>query len=82
VSLDALRGPSQGTVQLMVDNKVSGRLASFAGTSLSQSDGVELGTVYFTAGENRLFLQLKADGESDKPFRTDLVHIICKRKQQ
>jgi len=30
VSLDALRGPSQGTVQLMVDNKVSGRTASFS----------------------------------------------------
>ena len=82
VSLDALRGPSQGTVQLMVDNKVSGRTASFHGTSLGQSNGVELGTVRFTAGENQLFLQLKADGESDKPFRADLVQIICKRKQQ
>ena len=82
VALDALKGPLQGTVQLMVDNKVWGRLASFYGTSLTQGDGVELGTMYFTAGENRLFLQLKADGESDKPFRTDLVHIICKRKQQ
>jgi hypothetical protein len=80
VSLDALRGPSQGTVQLMVDNKVSGRTASFHGTSLGQSNGVELGTVRFTAGENQLFLQLKADGESDKPFRADLVQIICKRQ--
>ena len=80
VSLDALRGPSQGTVQLMGDNKVSGRTASFHGTSLGQSNGVELGTVRFTAGENQLFLQLKADGESDKPFRADLVQIICKRQ--
>ena len=80
VSLDALRGPSLGTVQLMVDNKVSGWTASFHGTSLGQSNGVELGTVRFTAGENQLFLQLKADGESDKPFRADLVQIICKRQ--
>jgi hypothetical protein len=33
------------------------------------------------AGENQLFLQLKAADEKKKqPFRTDLVHIICQRQ--
>ena len=54
VSLDALRGPSQGTVQLMVDNKLTGKLASFARSSATQANGVELGTVPFAAGENQL----------------------------
>jgi hypothetical protein len=80
VSLDALRGPSRGTVQLMVDNKLTGKLASFARPELTQANGVELATVHFVAGENQLFLQLKAAAGSAEPFRTDLVHITCKRQ--
>ena len=80
VSLDALRGPSQGTMQLMVDNKLTGRLTSFAGPSLAQANGVELGTVHFTAGENQLFFQLKGEAGKTDRFRADLVHIVCKRQ--
>ncbi len=80
VSLDALRGPSRGTVQLMVDNKLTGKLASFGGPRLAQANGVELGTVHFAAGENQLFFQLKAEAGKADPFRADLVHVVCKRQ--
>jgi hypothetical protein len=80
VSLDALRGPLQGTMQLMIDNKLTGSLASFAGPKLIQAKNVPLATVHFVAGENHLFLQLKAAAGSTKPFRTDLVRIVCKRQ--
>jgi Protein of unknown function (DUF2961) len=80
VSLDALKGPSQGTVQLMADNKLTGKLASFAAPSQAESDGVELGAVHLNAGENQLFFQLKAEAGSTDPFRADLIHIICRRQ--
>jgi Protein of unknown function (DUF2961) len=80
VSLEALRGPERGTVQLMFNNKLTGKLASFAGPSVAQVDGVELGAIHLTAGENQLFFQLKAESGRTDIFRTDLVHIVCKRQ--
>jgi hypothetical protein len=79
IRLDALRGPSAGTIQLMADNKLTGKVAHGASTVRERANGVELGTVHFTRGENQLFLQLKGEVEN-KPFRADLIRITCKRQ--
>ena len=79
ISLDALRGPAQGTVQLLVENKLTGQPVHFASAAVQRADGVDLGAVHFARGENQLFLQLK--GESgDKTFRADLIRIRCRHK--
>ena len=79
ILLDALRGPVQGSVQLLVDNKLTGKVVNFVDQSLQRADAVELGTVHFARGQNQLFLQLKGE-KADQEFRVDLVRIRCRRK--
>jgi hypothetical protein len=79
VLLDALRGPSQGTIQLLVNNKLSGRLVHFTAPSQARANGISMGTVHFTSGQNQLFLQLKGENANDA-FRADLIRIVCRRK--
>ncbi|HEX4486382.1 MAG TPA: DUF2961 domain-containing protein, partial [Terriglobales bacterium] len=80
VSVDALRGPSQGTIQLMSNNKLIGKPANFIAPSLMHADPVDLGTAAFSAGENQLFLQFKGVEGKPDPFHVDLVKIVCKRR--
>jgi hypothetical protein len=79
ILLDALRGPTQGSVQLLVDNKLAGKAVNFADPTLRRVDAVELGTVHFAHGQNQLFLQLKGE-KADQEFRVALVRIRCRRK--
>ena len=79
ILLDALRGPAQGSVQLLVDNKLTGKAVNFVDQSLQRADAVELGTVHFARGQNQLFLQLKGE-KNDQEFRVDLVRIRCRHK--
>jgi hypothetical protein len=80
VSLEALRGPSQGTVQLMFNNILVGKAASFLAPTLMKADAVELGTVPLKAGDNQLFFQLANEAGKSEPFRVDMVRIACTRK--
>ena len=80
VSVEALRGPLQGTVQLMFNNGLVGKAVSFAGPSLTKADAVDLGSVPFTVGENQLFFQLGSDTTKLSSFHIDLVRIVCTRQ--
>jgi len=80
VSVEALRGPLQGTVQLMFNNELIGKAASFAGPSLTRAGAVELGNVPFKAGENQLFFRLGSEVAKSDSFHIDLVRIICTRR--
>jgi Protein of unknown function (DUF2961) len=80
VSVEALRGPVQGTVQLMFNNELIGKAIGFAGPSLTKADAVELGTVPLKAGENQLFFRLGSAAGNSDPFHVDLVRIICTRR--
>jgi hypothetical protein len=79
IMIDALRGPNQGSVQLLVNNKLAGQAVNFVNPSLERADAVELGTVHFARGQNQLFLQLKSEN-AEQDFRVDLVRIRCRRK--
>jgi hypothetical protein len=80
VSLEALRGPSQGTVQLMFNNVLVGKATSFAAPSLMKAEAVDLGTVRLKSGENQLFFQLANQAGKADPFHVDMVRIACTRK--
>jgi Protein of unknown function (DUF2961) len=80
VSLVALRGPSQGTVQLMFNNVLIGKATSFAAPSLMKAEAVDLGTVPLKAGENQIFFQLANEAGKADPFHVDMVRIACTRK--
>jgi hypothetical protein len=80
VSVEALRGPRQGTIQLIFNNELTGKIASFAGPLLTKADAVELGTVPFKIGENQLFFRLGSAARNSDPFHVDLVRIVCTRK--
>jgi hypothetical protein len=80
VSLEALRGPSQGTVQLMFSNVLVGKATSFAAPSLMKAEAVDLGTVRLKSGENQLFFQLANQAGKADPFHVDMVRIACTRK--
>jgi hypothetical protein len=80
VSLEALHGPSQGTVQLVYNNVPAGKPYSFAAPVLAAGAAAELGTIALKSGENQLFFRLASEPESPAPFRVDMIRIICTRK--
>lgn len=80
VAVEALRGPMQGTIQLMSNNRAVGKPASFTAGSLTRGDAVDLGTVPFRTGENQIFLRLRSNDGGSSPFRVDLVRIVCTRQ--
>jgi hypothetical protein len=80
ISLDALRGPVQGTVQLMFNNVLVGNATSFNAPSLTKAEAVNLGTVPLKAGENQLFFQLANEAGKADPFHVDMIRIACTRK--
>ena len=80
VSLEALRGPAQGTVQLVFNNVPLGKPFNFAAPVLTTAPATELGTVALKAGENQLFFRLGSEVGDSTPFRVDMVRIICTRK--
>jgi Protein of unknown function (DUF2961) len=80
VSVEALRGPLQGTMQLMFNNELAGKAVSFTGPALTEADAVNLGTVPFKVGENQLFFRLGSETTKSSSFRVDLVRIVCKRQ--
>ncbi len=77
VSVEALRGPVQGTVQLMFNNELVGNAVSFRGPSLSKADPVELGKVPLKVGENQLFFRLQGEAGKSDTFQVDLIRIVC-----
>jgi hypothetical protein len=80
VAVEALRGPTQGTIQLMANNHVIGKPVSFKAGSLTRGEPVDLGTVPFRTGENQIFLRLGSEDGGPNPFHADLVRIICTRQ--
>jgi hypothetical protein len=80
VSLEALHGPSQGTVQLVYNNVPVGKPSSFTASALTTAAAAELGTIALKAGENQLFFRLGSEAAGSAPFRVDMVRIICQRK--
>lgn len=80
VAVEALRGPRQGTIQLMSNNRAVGKPASFKAGSLARGDAVDLGIVPFRTGENQIFLRLGSNDGGLDPFRVDLVRILCTRQ--
>ena len=80
VAVEALRGPRQGTIQLMSNNRAVGKPASFKAGSLTRGDAVDLGIVPFRTGENQIFLRLGSNDGGLDPFRVDLVRILCTRQ--
>ncbi|MGA3199576.1 MAG: glycoside hydrolase family 172 protein [Halobacteriota archaeon] len=80
VSVEALRGPLQGTVQLMFNNELIGNAASFAASSVTRADAVELGNVPLETGENQLFFRLGSEEGKSGSFHVDLIRIVCRRR--
>lgn len=80
VAVEALRGPEQGTIQLMANNHEIGKPVSFKAGSLTRGEPVSLGTVPFRTGENQIFLRLGSEDGGPNPFHADLVRIICTRQ--
>ena len=80
VAVEALRGPAQGTIQLMANNHVVGKAVSFKAGSLMRGEAVDLGTVPFRTGANQIFFRLGSDDGGPNPFHVDFVRIVCERQ--
>lgn len=80
VAVEALRGPAQGTMQLVADNHVVGKPVSFKTDVLTRGEAVSLASLSLRAGENQIFLRLGSDDGGPNPFHVDLIRIICTRQ--
>lgn len=80
IALQALTGPEQGAVQLLVNDAPAGDEVSFTAAGRAVSEAKPLGTLRLDAGENHLFFRLGSAPEMKGRIRADLVRIHCTRR--
>lgn len=79
VSLVAMQGPEQGTVQLVQDETPVGPEVNFAAAERKLSGEEVLGTLELEEGANHLMFKLTGKPAEAPVRRLDLRNIICER---
>jgi len=80
VSIDAVRGPAQGQVQLFVDEMPVGKMADLYGEKREKAPGLPLATLELEEGVNVLLFKLVGKNEKSNGLGFDLTNIICERE--
>ncbi len=78
VSLDAVNGPSQGQVQLFMDEAPVGSAVDFY-SEKRQQISEEMGTLELTEGPNNLLFKVIGKHEKSRGQAFDVVNIICEK---
>ncbi|MBN1417424.1 MAG: DUF2961 domain-containing protein [Planctomycetes bacterium] len=79
VSVDAIKGPAQGTVGLYRNEAPVGDAVDFYAEAREMEPAVRLGTVALDAGPNDLMFKLVGKNPKSSGLGFDIVHIICER---
>jgi len=79
VSLDAVKGPSQGKVQMFMDEAPVGPEADLYAAERECALDEYVGTLNLAEGPNRLLFKLVGRHEESQGLGLDLTNIICRR---
>jgi len=79
VSLDAIKGPSQGRVQLCMDEAPVGPAVDLYAEKRQRALGVDMGTLELVEGPNHLLFKVVGKNEMSEGQALDLTNIICEK---
>lgn len=81
VSLDVVRGPEQGKVQLFRDEVPVGPAVDLYAEEPQPAQGQYVGTLDLEQGPNNLMFKIVGRNENTKGLGLDLTNIICEKVQ-
>ncbi len=79
ISLDVVKGPEQGIVQLFEDEAPVGPKVDLYHPETLPSKGEYIGTMEFKQGPNNLMFKLVGQNEQSKGMGFDLTNIVCEK---
>jgi hypothetical protein len=79
VSLDAVKGPTQGQVQLCMDETPVGPAADLYAGERQRALGVDMGTLDLAEGPNNLLFKVVGKNELSQGQGLDLTNIVCEK---
>jgi hypothetical protein len=79
VSIEVLRGPECGRVQLFENEVPAGEPVDLYASQPAKSPRLNLGTLTLAEGDNPLMLKLVGKHEQATALGMDLIHIVCTR---
>ncbi len=79
VSLDAVKGPAQGQVQLFRDEAPVGPAADLYAEERQRAPGQEMGTLKLAEGPNSLLFKIVGRNEKSQGQGLDVTNIICEK---
>jgi hypothetical protein len=79
VTLDVVKGPEQGKIQLFRDESPIGEPIDLYSANPAVANGIFVGEIAATEGPNRLMFKVVDKNPASKSFGFDLMHIVCSR---
>ncbi|HTQ12170.1 MAG TPA: glycoside hydrolase family 172 protein, partial [Fimbriimonadaceae bacterium] len=79
VSIDAVKGPEQGIVQLFQDESPVGPQADLYSAAPAAANGIHLGTITSVDGGNRVMFKVIGQNSASNGLGLQLVHIVFVR---
>jgi hypothetical protein len=79
VSLDAVKGPAQGKVQLYMDEAARGPEVDLYSPASLPAKGLEVGTLRLQEGPNQLLFKIVGKHPESAGLGFDLTNIVCQR---
>jgi hypothetical protein len=79
VSLDAVKGPAQGQVQLFRDEAPIGPAVDLYAAQRQRAPGQDLGTLKLAEGPNHLLFKIVGRNEKSQGQGLDVTNIICEK---
>ncbi|MBN2136550.1 MAG: DUF2961 domain-containing protein [Sedimentisphaerales bacterium] len=77
VSLDVVKGPEQGKVQLFMDEAPVGPIVDMYAEKRKHAPNEYIGTLDLNEGQNKLLFKIVGKNEKSKGLGLDLTNIIC-----
>ena len=79
MSIEAVKGPGQGQVQLFVDEAPVSEAVDLYGAAREKSGQVPLATLDLAEGQNHIMFKLVGKNEKSTGLNFDLSNIICEK---
>lgn len=81
ISLDTVKGPTQGQVQLSLDEAPVGPLVDFYAEKRERALGVPMGTLELSEGQNNLLFKVMGRNEKSLGQAFDVINVICEKAE-
>ncbi len=79
ISVDTVKGPAQGQVQLSRDEAPAGPRVDFYAEARERTLGVEMGTLELAEGTNHLMFKIVGKNEKSQGQAFDVINVICEK---